>query len=349
MKTAFGTLLSMGVAFMMVVSTSSANQDRSGANDEYVFVPEIVGEWWQVTGNPDLGERSTDRQQPVDFGIWQAKDGTWQIWSCIRDANVGDNKRLLYGWEAENFTDTEWTPMGVKMEADTSLGEVSGGLQAPHVIIKDGIYYMLYGGWGTICLAKSEDGKNFERVINESGTAILFSGPMGYTRDAMTLQIGDTYYCYYTAHLPQAADTKIPSAIWCRTSKDLHEWSEATMVSGGGSVKGLDGFGWGDAECPFVVPLEDKYILFRNQIYGPNNLNTQYVSADPMDFGVDSDEYMVSQLKVAAPEIFKVGDQYYMAALNPNLDGIRIAKLKFNKVNKKDIDLDRLIKFEGKE
>ena len=49
-----------------------------------VLVPEIEGDFWQVAGDPDLGKYTTAKQQPVDFGIWQAADGTWQLWSCIR-------------------------------------------------------------------------------------------------------------------------------------------------------------------------------------------------------------------------------------------------------------------------
>ena len=36
-------------------------------------------------------------------------------------------------------------------------------------------------------------------------------------------------------------------------------------------------------------------------------------------------------MNLAAPEIIKYNDQYYIAALNLNLDGIRIAKLAFEK------------------
>src|SRR5688572_8744985 len=42
--------------------------------------PVISGEWWPVSGNPDLGYLTGPRQQPVDFGIWKAGDNTWQIW-----------------------------------------------------------------------------------------------------------------------------------------------------------------------------------------------------------------------------------------------------------------------------
>jgi hypothetical protein len=45
--------------------------------------PRIVGDWWQVAGDPELGDLTSPKQQPVDFAIWQAADGTWQLWSCI--------------------------------------------------------------------------------------------------------------------------------------------------------------------------------------------------------------------------------------------------------------------------
>jgi hypothetical protein len=69
--------------------------------------------------------------------------------------------------------------------------------------------------------------------------------------------------------------------------------------------------------------------MFRNQIYGPNALNTQYASRNPLAFGVDDDRYRIGTLPVAAPEIILAQGQYYIAALNPNLDGIRIARLRF--------------------
>lgn len=79
-------------------------------------------------------------------------------------------------------------------------------------------------------------------------------------------------------------------------------------------------------------PISVAYdILFRNQRYGKGHLNTQYCSADPLAFGDDSDKYMVGQLPVAAPEIIKANKQYYIVALKPGLDGMRMAKLKFVK------------------
>src|SRR5262245_36150791 len=63
------------------------------------LVPEIDGEWWTVAGSPDLGPLTGPKQQPVDFGIWQAADGTWQLWSCIRSTKEAGKTRLFHRWQ----------------------------------------------------------------------------------------------------------------------------------------------------------------------------------------------------------------------------------------------------------
>ncbi len=309
-------------ACVLVLFTVSVNgQERNS-----VEIPTIDGEWWQVAGDPDLGEYTSPGQQPVDFGVWQAADGSWQLWSCIRHTECGGMTRLFHRWEGESLFDTDWKPMGIAMEADTTLGETKGGLQAPHVIKIDDTYYMFYGDWVNICLATSKDGKNFTRVIKDDGTPALFTGPLYNTRDAMTLEYNGLYYCYY---MGSQKEEKPHSAIYFRTSADLEKWSEPMMVSAGGSPEDKDRWFGGDAECPFVVNRNGQFYLFRNQMYGEANLNTQYCSPNLMDFGVNSDKYMIGEMAVAAPEIIFYEGEYYMAALLPSLKGIRIAKLKW--------------------
>jgi hypothetical protein len=293
-----------------------------------VMVPTIEGDWWQIAGNPDLGAYTSTEQQPVDFGIWQAVDGTWQLWSCIRHTHCGGNTRLFYRWEGESLTDPDWKPMGIAMEADTTLGETQGGLQAPFVITVNGTYYMFYGDWGHICLATSKDGKQFTRVLNDEGTPALFSGPYGNTRDPMVMAYEDLFYCYYMGH---SREKDPQSAIFCRVSSDLKHWSDPTMVSGGGSPAEKDNWYGGDAECPFVVNRDGLFYLFRNQRYGENNLNTQYCSPDQLDFGVNDDRYLIGTLPVAAPEIICHEGACYIAALLPSLKGIRMARLKWTR------------------
>ena len=150
---------------------------------ESIPVPQIEGQWWQVAGNPMEHKYATERQEPVDFAVWQAADGTWQLWSCIRGTTAGGKNgksRFFYCWEGQNLTDTNWKPMGIAMEADPSMGETPGGLQAPHVVKIDKTYHMFYGDWVNICHATSKDGKNFTRVIQEGGKTGMSraSGPM---------------------------------------------------------------------------------------------------------------------------------------------------------------------------
>jgi len=299
----------------------------AGAAGE-TLVPVIEGPWWQVAGNPDLGPYTSPQQQPVDFGVWQAADGTWQLWSCIRHTRCGGNTRLFYRWEGKNLTDANWAPKGIAMEARTDLGESRGGLQAPHVVKVKGIYHMAYGDWVNICFATSADGKRFERVIRAGGKTGAFSeGPRANTRDPMLIKIGELWHCYYTGSSPSNS----LGYIYCRTSPDLEKWSPSCVVCYGGLV----GNGRWITECPHVVePGPGWFYLFRNQYYGRKQRNWVYRSNNPLHFAIDDDTNLVCSLPVAAPEIIHHEGKYYIAALNPDLDGIRIARLKWAPVDR---------------
>ncbi len=248
---------------------------RTATAAEPIAQPGIVGDWWQVAGDPDLGALTTPGQQPVDFGIWQAADGTWQLCSCIRGTKEAGHTRLFYRWEGAKLTDADWKPMGIAMHADPRFGEMPGGLQAPYVFQADGRFVMFYGGWEDICSATSADGKQFERRRNSDGKAALFRSHEGtQTRDPMVLRIGELWYCYYTAH--SSAATRDAGADYCRTSKDLLSWSEPYTVAKGGRA----GSGAFSAECPFVVELHPgAFYLFRTQRYGRNCANQRLLFA----------------------------------------------------------------------
>lgn len=284
-----------------------------------------LGEWWQVAGDPDLGPLTHPRQQPVDFAIWQAADGTWQLWSCIRGTKDPGKGRLLHRWEGANLTDRHWTPKGIALRADATLGEAPGGLQAPFVLRHDRKFWLFYGDWNRICLATGEDGKTFTRHRNTEGKPQLdFAGPIRTGRngrDPMVTRFGDLWYCYYTAHFDKKG------FAYARTSKDLLHWGEEKIVAGGGR----SGNGSYSAECPFVVePQPGHYYLFRTQRYGAKAQTMVYHSRNPLDFGVNNDEaHYVATLPVAAPEIFQHEGRWYLAALLPSLKGIQIAPLEW--------------------
>lgn len=287
-----------------------------------VLIPRVEGEGWQVAGNPDLGSLSSPEQQPVDFGIWRAADGSWQIWSCIRKTREEGRTRLFHRWSGRDLLEPDWRPMGIAMRAKPELGETPGGLQAPFVIRTGDRYRMFYGDMVNICLATSEEGKDFERSIQEDGTARLFDhGGDANARDAMLLKIGGVWHGYYTA------DPDGRGAVYCRTTTDFVRWSEPKKVAFGGEA----GTGPFAAECPFVVePVPGHFYLFRTQRYGREAVTRVYHSTDPLNFGIDADEeHLVASLPLAAPEIVYLDSQYYIASLLPDLDGIRIQRLEW--------------------
>jgi len=324
----------MLLSCILVLSVTTHAREKP----KQVLIPQIDGKWWQVAGNPMDHRYATQRQEPVDFAIWQAADGTWQLWSCIRHTTAGGKNgktRFFYRWEGQHLTDTNYKPMGIAMEADPSLGETPGGLQAPHVVKVGDTYHIFYGDWVNICHATSKDGKNFTRVIQENGKTGMFSEGLGNgTRDVMLVPHAGKWFAYYTAYPNRQG------MVYVRTTRDFKNWSESKVVAFGGQA----GTGPSSAECPYVVKLgpEDFY-LFRTQTYGPHKRGrirnrgapqtSVYHSNDPTTFGINQDEkYFVCSLPVAAPEIIYYRGQSYIAALNQGaLDGIRIAKLKWVK------------------
>ena len=347
----FITMASSMLLAMLILSFHSVGFAQN-LDDNDILIPKIDGEWWSLANNPDLGEYNSPKQQPVDFGIWQAEDGTWQLWSCIRGSKFPGTDyttRFLYGWEGESLISTDWQPKGIKWVAEPLLGETPGGIQAPFVMKEDNIYYLFYGDWRRICLATSMDGKNFTRVLGGNGQPDLFSEEhthlnhnifgTSHARDPMVLKRGNTYYCYYTSNDINESNSMTDPVNdgwgFCRTSLNLKDWSESVVVSHtppyeGNSPRYSD-------ECPFVVYLPDNglYYLFVTQMYGKDSQTTVYASPNPMYFGIDDDSRKVCILPVAAPEILYENGQYYIVALKPGLDGIMAAKLKFEEVGNK--------------
>ena len=139
----------------------------------------------------------------------------------------------------------------------------------------------------------------------------------------MITRFDDTYYLYYTAN-PGGV-----GAIYARTSTDLRSWSESTIVSSGGSA----GSDWLDAEVPVVLFLAAAPAF---DLVGPpsrpgaQRMGTSvYRTTDPLDFGVDNDRYLVTTLPSEATWIVNEGDDYYIAAVMPGLQGYRVSRLKW--------------------
>ncbi|HVR21587.1 MAG TPA: hypothetical protein VMS65_17855, partial [Polyangiaceae bacterium] len=276
-------------ALGLLIIACSAPAPDADSNDRGPLRP-VVGKFWDIARNPNLGAYDNGMlQQPIAFGIWQAVDGTWQLWASIRNTTVGGSTRLFAKWEAQQIASANWMEGGVAMVADAAFGEVPGGLQAPHVTRLGDSWHMLYADLEEICHAVSPDGKNFQRVLQPTTgiSAVFGEGPGMGTRDPMLFVAPNEYRVYYTAG--EGAD-------FVRTSPDLATWSPPAVVARGGSA----GIAPGAAESPFVIqPVEGgDFFLFRTQRYGVDAQTSVYRSPNPFDFGVDNDQYFIGTLPV---------------------------------------------------
>jgi len=139
----------------------------------------------------------------------------------------------------------------------------------------------------------------------------------------MVTWIDDKWVCYYTGHDP---GRRKPCKVYARTSPDLVTWSDYRDVSWGGFASGA---GFWSAECPFVVKLDGYYYLFRTSEYRPPARTHVYRSLDPFDFGLGNDSKWVTTLRVAAPEIVQVGEQYYISSVEDLKGGVQLFRLRW--------------------
>ncbi len=314
---------------------AAAETPRIGKN---AIMPQVDGDWWTITDGqvlPDLGDFIwTNKTLPIDFSIWQAEDGTWQLDACVRGLKKKGEKpnfRVFYRWEGTSLTeDNNWKPQGISQIGLPEYGESSAVHQAPHVLkYDDGKYRMFYGVGGTISLAESDDGKTFDRVLNASGKSTLFppaKGEGGFyknARDPCTLKDGDTYYCYYAVSGPFDGSGR-QGAFLCQTSTDLKTWTDPVNVSTGG----IAGSSPIPAECPHIIKRHGLYYLFRS---GTDSKTYVYCSDNPLDFGVNDDKYYTGlRWKMDGVEIFHHEGQDYIACfMHGRPRRYRIAKLKW--------------------
>ena len=309
-----------------VVSCNLKKEKKKTQETEKAVVsPVVSNNWWQIAGMPDLDEYNNDKMEPVDFAVWQAADGTWQLVSCIRYCGKEGDFRLLHRWEGKTLTDTLWEPKGIFMLAEPSLGEEEGWIQAPYVVQKDGKYKFFYGGGGQICLAESTDGKSFEKKVNEAGKTKIFEGDeYDRARDIMIMDYNDMYYGYYTGSITNSWPDDTKGAVFCRVSTDLDSWGSETKVSE--TEEGVIDFL--SSECPQVIFKNGDFFLFKTQEYKPGEQKTTvFRSKDPLNFGINTDKYKLKTIPISAPEIIHFQDKYYVAALMPDLKGIRVSEL----------------------
>lgn len=240
-----------------------------------------------------MGRWSDPGAQPVDFTIWQAADGTWQLVACVRGTRYPGRGRLFFRWEALALTDVDWTPMGTFMTSDDHEAHRQGQLQAPHVVRDRGRYFMIYSSDGAAFLLSSDDGKAFARETAHDGNPRLFE----MNRDVMLFDNrarDGLWYAYYTWIAPSRHPERSDHTVGVRTARTLRgPWSEVVNVG----VRTPSA-----AEQPYdFLHAESPFVLFRDGYYYRWERMNVFASTDPIRW---SSPALTTMMDLSVPALF---------------------------------------------
>lgn len=288
------------------------------------LVPKLSGEWLQLTQRPPLERWGTPKAEPVDFTVFKASDGRWQLISCIRHTSQPGKGRLLYRWSSAQLAERNWRPDGIFLEATGKDGHAEGLLQAPHCIYEDGKYHLFYNSRGAH-LMTSRDGLVFTPFLKEDGGRTLFD--MG--RDVMVFddrQRSGRWLAYYTAVVPGLNLRTKDHTVHVRSATQLTgPWSEEA-IDVGTPTEPPAGYLFAYAESPFIVFRDGWYYRFEQMVV--------YASRDPLRWERPALTVLMPKdpMRYLAPEIVSdQGNDYVLAYgwRGKDPSGIFIARLEW--------------------
>lgn len=236
-------------------------------------MPKIEGDWTRIAAPPELERYAKAGVQAVDFTIFQAADGTWQLVSCIRGTSAPGGGRLLYRWESPSLTQADWTAKGIFKEADPALGHTLGTLQAPYCVRDGDTWWMFCNSNGAQCLT-STDGKTFTWAVNQQKSGKFFD--MG--RDVMIFDNRATdgqWYAWYTDIRKSAYPLRNDHTVSYRRAEHLDgRWSASLDVGVLTPDAELDPkYNFADAESPFIIKRGECYYRWEHMdVYASRSL-----------------------------------------------------------------------------
>jgi len=272
---------------------------------------------WRIAASPSGYEWDNgDTDEVVDFTIFQAADGTWQLIACVRKCTfpvayeTGKNYRgrILFRWESDDLFASDWKEMGVFKTTDdlppgVPVKNNKGMIQAPHVVKDNGLYYMIYNSKDAHMMV-STNGKDWADQADFSGNYTFFK--MAGGRDIMLVDNRDVDGKWYAVHTPQTKgyDSRGYELVYHTAENLLGPWS-------GPAGMAKRDF-WQDVESPFIVRRTGWYYLFlQDWVYAEQKL-TDYFDA-PL---TDLHSFNRMPRRGIAPEIVSYQGKDYFAAYN---------------------------------
>ena len=224
------------------------------------MIPRLAGPWIQLVGRPQLSEWGSPDVEPVDFTMFQADNGRWQLISCIRKTTHPGGGRLLFRWSSDELTGGDWREDGIFLSSKPEWNHREGTVQAPFYSNQNGRHYLFYNSRGAH-LMTSDDGIRFEPV----GSKAVF--PMG--RDVCLLDDRDhskQWIAYYTSPESGINPETNDHTIRARTAPELEgPWSESA-VEIPPITPPPSGYKFVYAESPLVIKRGAFYYRFE-QLY----------------------------------------------------------------------------------
>jgi len=221
--------------------------------------------------------------------------------------------------------DGPWVRKPYAFRGDEALGE--NRVLAPHVVRKDGLYYMVYSagednereGYWVTHLATSPDLENWTRYENNP----LFSDYYN-ARDAMIMPHGEQWVMYYKANSePQGGN----HTVAYRTSADLVHWSDRKTCFTDRATGTMPG----TTESPVVVRRGPWYYLFLSvrEDYNPGAYTFMEVfrSRDPFHWELSD---RVGEIRSHAGDVVRdVDGQWYLSHCGWYQGGVYLAPLEW--------------------
>ena len=223
--------------------------------------------------------------------------GIWHMFGITHAEPANPLDEDFFAHATRNrLTDVPWTKRPPVCRVNESAGETH--TWAPHIVEKDGVYYMFYCGGG-------EDHDAYQINLRTSKDLVYwewFEGnplftDIGDARDPMVLGIeSGEYLMYYTR--PSSVDEPF-SSVAVRESTDLVQWSEPTLAL---VTPRKQRFGR-LTESPYVFRYEadeDSAYYLSATGYGGGYRDTRvWRSVDPRSFDAD---HIVAQIDAHASE-----------------------------------------------